>query len=275
MAEVQQVISDSPGLEDEAVRPPLTDEETARATAAYEKESDPGFLFKEMGLTCDPIQVTSLSEWLEVYRKMRCTGTFDGGRLRKAAGRGDLEAVRGLVARGCDPRGCDGLGYTLLHACAAAGHLDCVSGVVEMLREKGNFDIDKKDKYGWTALVAAAANGHVKVVDRLCQLGANWKATTNHGRNALHWAATKGRTDVVSLLMKRSPDLSASDSVGMTPLHLAAQHGHASICKLLGGKNEKLRASRTILDIPPTEFQDDAFWHAALNPRKLSKVALP
>lgn len=257
---VRKVISASPGLEDVSVTLSAADE--ARLTAAYgetvPEERDVRALFEAVGglrfespqqwaRLVEPHIIVgkelTLDEWRRIFARVYAPGSAYGGRLRKAASRGDVDTMKDLVARGCDPRGKDGLGYSLLHAAAASGHVACVDAAYELLKsacakdDSSKFDVDARDKYGWSACACAAANGHARVVDRLLQLGASWRAKSNHGRSPLHWAAAKGRLDVVSLLLKKAgPDaLNLHDDAHMTPLHLAAQHGHTNLFLKLGG----------------------------------------
>jgi len=46
-----------------------------------------------------------------------------GSRLRKACCRADNERVKDLMARGCNPLGFDGGGFSCLHYAAQSGHV--------------------------------------------------------------------------------------------------------------------------------------------------------
>lgn len=270
--EIEHVISDSPGLEDD-VNPSLNDEDKARSLFAEHAEDGViartaiAGLLSELDRRFDDDQWTrlvepwvrdpmSLEQWLELVR--RVDGAQYGAKLRKAAAWGDVSKVKDLVARGCDLRGADGLGYTALHYAAQAGHLDVVNAICDKDTLEG------ADKQGWTPLIVAAANGHVKVVDRLLALGANASATTDYGRTALHWAAAKGRADCVVTLLKKGGDVKAADRAGMTPLHLAAEHGHVAACVKLAAKNDKagtLLKKTNLINATPIEYQDETtFW---------------
>jgi ankyrin repeat protein len=61
--------------------------------------------------------------------------------------------------------------------------------------------IDKKDRFGWTALQLAAAKGHLKVVKLLIDTGADINATDQFGFTALHLAALKGNHKIFGLLV--------------------------------------------------------------------------
>ena len=90
------------------------------------------------------------------------------------------------------------------------------------------------------ALIFAASNGQVEMVQLLLERGANVNYTDHRlmsdGYSALHWAATKGRESTVSLLLQHGADRSLKSTDGLTALQLAKQRGHASIVKMLEGE---------------------------------------
>ena len=86
-----------------------------------------------------------------------------GAALRAAASRGEVEAVRSLLA--------------------------------------GGVDVDDASAYGATALILACMRGHVDVVGILLDAGADADIADGfYGLNALGWAADNGHEEVVSLL---------------------------------------------------------------------------
>ncbi len=88
-----------------------------------------------------------------------------GGTLRAAASRGDLEAVRSLLADG--------------------------------------IDADTANDYGATPLILACMRGHTEVVRLLLESGANAElADTFYGRSPLAWATEGGFEPVVALLFE-------------------------------------------------------------------------
>ena len=92
-----------------------------------------------------------------------------------------------------------------------------------------------------TPLIAAATNGHIKVVNILLNAGANCEKTVYNGITALHCASECGQKKVVQVLLKTGAKVKIEDNVGNTPLHLAARYDHPEIVKLLidGGADIK------------------------------------
>jgi len=88
--------------------------------------------------------------------------------------------------------------------------------------------VDRKQQ---TALMWAAAEGHVEVVQQLLEAGANVGATTAAGWSALFFAVREGRTGCVRLLLSQGLDVNAPRTAdkrapGPNPLLLAVLNGH-------------------------------------------------
>jgi ankyrin repeat protein len=71
--------------------------------------------------------------------------------------------------------------------------------VVRLLLE-AKADVDKKNRYGRTALYWAANKGHEAMVWLLLEAKADVDAKDKDGRTALYWAADKGHQAVVRLI---------------------------------------------------------------------------
>merc|ERR1712224_476381 len=78
----------------------------------------------------------------------------------------DDEAICRLVELGAKHKLKDRKGQTALHAAAAAGHTRVVELLLELAAE-----INVTDKAGWTALSHAEFHDHFKLADRLVELG--------------------------------------------------------------------------------------------------------
>uniref|UniRef100_A0A8B9FD81 Uncharacterized protein n=1 Tax=Amazona collaria TaxID=241587 RepID=A0A8B9FD81_9PSIT len=99
---------------------------------------------------------------------------------------------------------------------------------------KGN-DINALNSPSETLLHAAAANGHVTVMEYLISKGAKVDVKDKNGRTPLHRAAEKGHSDAVKALLQSGAYLYSLDMEGKTPFHLAAQNNHneSSLAKML------------------------------------------
>jgi hypothetical protein len=147
--------------------------------------------------------------------------------LCRAAGRGEIEEVRRLIAAGT---GMAAYG-TALHHAAVAGH----EGVVSMLLDAGA-DVGEKDfNYGYTALHFAASNGREGVVRILLDAGAKVAATGRGGDTALHLAGGYGHKGVVTMLLGAGAGAGvfAKNDAGETALDRAGKGGCEGVARVL------------------------------------------
>lgn len=113
---------------------------------------------------------------------------------------GDLATLRRLVAAGQDVDARDRYGQTALMIAAREGHSD----VVIFLVERGA-ELNHTAKYGLSALMLAVIRGHAAVVETLANAGADVTirgtgAPGFAGRTALDLAIGQGRSDMAALL---------------------------------------------------------------------------
>ena len=150
--------------------------------------------------------------------------------IADAAMRGDVAAVRTLIARRADVNAPQGDGMTALHW--AADHGDSAMAA-ELLRAKAN--VTSRTRIGaYTPLHIAARTGTPAVVRALLTAGSDVKATTTSGATALHLAAAAGNPDVVKALLSKGADPNARESNwGQTPLVFAAEYGRAAAIQVL------------------------------------------
>jgi len=106
---------------------------------------------------------------------------------------------------------------------------------------------------GRTALMAAALNGHVEIVEYLLGAGADPTKGLANGMHVFDGAAEMGRLEVVRFLLQQRPDLLELPGVaGRTALMAAALNGHLEIVQLLIQENadstKKLQNGMSALD---------------------------
>ncbi|MFT5444794.1 MAG: hypothetical protein ACI8W3_003853 [Myxococcota bacterium] len=115
--------------------------------------------------------------------------------MSKAAGKGNLDAVKEMLASGTDPNEADDNGVTALHLAAAKGQLEVVKALVE-----AGADIDQAEYDGDTPLINASEFGHVDVVTYLVDRGADITAESSQGQLAIKHARKRRHRDVVAIL---------------------------------------------------------------------------
>lgn len=116
--------------------------------------------------------------------------------LHYAASKGHAEIVKMLLDAGADPLAADGLGARPLHrAAGGAGSLDVMRMLLAHLQTKEpSSKIDARDRWGRTALMAAAAAGRKGAALLLVARGASLEVTDEEGKTALDVATAEGGT---------------------------------------------------------------------------------
>ncbi|GKU21783.1 unnamed protein product [Fusarium langsethiae] len=101
-----------------------------------------------------------------------------------------------------------------------------------LLLEKGS-DTEVKDKYGTTALSAAAYHGKTRIAEILLGHGAELEASNERRLTPLIYASYGGRQETVALLLDKGANIEARTASGSTALALAALQGHDDVVGLL------------------------------------------
>jgi ankyrin repeat protein len=107
--------------------------------------------------------------------------------------------------------------------------------VISLLIGSLNADINFKDKTGQTAILLAAKNGNLAVMERLLQDKADINAAVRcSGRTAIQAAAGEGHLAVVERLLQRKANVNAAAyGNGRTALQAAAGGGHFAVVERL------------------------------------------
>lgn len=122
--------------------------------------------------------------------------------LMMAAAEGHAAAVSALVKAGADVNAANALGRTAPMFTSSYGFLAIAS---DLLAHRADPNIVPKDSTGWTALIAAAHNGHVDVIRALLEHGADLSIKDEDGRTALDWAEAQGHADAARMLRDATP----------------------------------------------------------------------
>ena len=187
-----------------------------------------------------------------------------------AALRGNVGAVRRLIAEGVNVNAQSRIGFTPLHIAAQEGHTEIVrlligaegievntpseseygngwtplhraafwghKEVVELLLGAEGINVNAQEEGGWTPLYSAAQEEHTEVVKVLLgAVGIDVNTPDKDGRTQLYSAAEKGHTEVVEKLIAAGANVNAQTQYGGTPLHIAAFYGHKKAVELLIG----------------------------------------
>ncbi|GMJ12111.1 hypothetical protein like AT3G09550 [Hibiscus trionum] len=193
------------------------------------------------------------------------TGRHNDTELHLAAQRGDVEAIREILAEiDAQMTGTLGgaefdaevaeirlavvnevnyLGETALFTAAEKGHLDVVKELLKYTTKEG---IALKNQSGFDPLHIAANRGHEAIVRVLLDHDPSLSRTVGQANaTPLVSAAMKGHTAVAIELLSRDPSLlEIPKANGKNPLHFASRQGHVDIVKAFIDKDPQL-ARRT------------------------------
>ncbi|XP_019617594.1 PREDICTED: uncharacterized protein LOC109464924 [Branchiostoma belcheri] len=117
--------------------------------------------------------------------------------LRKAAGRGEEDRVKQLLAEGVNVNAADNSEWTALHSASRYGH----TGTVQALLTAGA-TVDARNYWGGTALHCASEHGHTGTVQALLTAGATIDARSDLNETPLHAAARRGHPECVRVLLR-------------------------------------------------------------------------
>ncbi|KAH9512291.1 hypothetical protein Btru_041395 [Bulinus truncatus] len=133
-----------------------------------------------------------------------------------------------------------------LHFCALQGNIPGA----KLLVEKYGADVNIRDEFGNTPLMAASLLRKKEMVDFLIVNNASRYATNSLGHFAMFLATSFGFLDIVESLYDKEFDLEFSDTSGWTPLMFAIQNGDVQVVQFLLSKGAQINATSTVCATP-------------------------
>jgi ankyrin repeat protein len=134
-------------------------------------------------------------------------------------------------------------GMNSIHLAAFLGHGKVLRSI---LQSNGQYEIDKPDECGRTALIWASDFGHEKVVQILLNAGADVNAQAQGVRdgnsNALYEASAGGHEKVVQILVDRGADVNAQGARYGTALSIASAGSNEKIVQMLLDRGADINA---------------------------------
>ncbi|GLA98226.1 hypothetical protein AtubIFM57143_006165 [Aspergillus tubingensis] len=187
----------------------------------------------------------------------RLPGEVGSSLLRLAAQRGDIGVIRLLLAEGFSADQKDENGWTILHHSADNRRANVVTELLP------SHDAEAKDVNGMSPLHLVCGNGSIPTFIALMKANnISLEAPNFDGDQPIHLAAAGGHLQIVVRLVEMGADPYTSNRKGFTPLHLAAQAGHLEVVReLIRRAEDRLSVSRTAEESPRIEFREDISEH--------------
>ncbi|KAM6183909.1 inversin [Erethizon dorsatum] len=151
-----------------------------------------------------------------------------------AAGKGSDDVLRTMLSlkSDIDINMADKYGGTALHAAALSGHVSTVKLLLQ-----NDAQVDATDVMKHTPLFRACEMGHKDVIQTLIKGGARVDLVDQDGHSLLHWAALGGNADVCQILIENKLNPNVQDYAGRTPLQCAAYGGYINCMAVLMENN--------------------------------------
>ena len=149
--------------------------------------------------------------------------------LMDAAKRGDLQAVRALIAQHAPVNAAEKDGSTPLHVAVQQDSLEIANALIA-----AGAKATAATAYDITPLSLACTHGNAAMIEMLLKAGADVNATSARGQTALMTAALTGKVDAVKLLLSRGANVNVKEPVkDQTALMWAAAEGNTAAVNML------------------------------------------
>ncbi|KAJ6789768.1 hypothetical protein PWT90_06473 [Aphanocladium album] len=153
--------------------------------------------------------------------------------IHLAAKKDHDEALRVLMKNGVDISACSLDGWNPLLIASYKGYANIAKALLECDATAAGIDSVTTD--GATPTIIAARSGHIEVVRVLLHFNANLEKANKYGWTAL-LSACCGHTDVTKLLLSVGAELTVKNAFGQTALHIAMMFGVSEIVEMLLNK---------------------------------------
>lgn len=156
-----------------------------------------------------------------------CVREKESTALHLAADEGNVDCVNLLLNRGANAKLKNHRGFTALHLAARTSSLECC----ESLLRVGHADPNAEDFEQRTPLHAAVgkSDSAFDILETLIQWGADVNKRDKYGFSALHLASLDGLSQCVEMLLFHGADITSKNKKGTTALNVIARKTPASL----------------------------------------------
>jgi ankyrin repeat protein len=159
-----------------------------------------------------------------------------------AAMRGDVAAVRALIAKKADVNAPQGDGATALHWAVFKGNREMATVLM-----RAGASPKAANREGVTPLWLASVNGDATMIRALIEGGADANETLPLGRTPLMLAARTGNVEAMKALLDNGADANAKETLrGTTAMMWAADEGHEAAIQLLIERGADMNARSSL-----------------------------
>ena len=156
-----------------------------------------------------------------------------------AAMRGDLQAVRRLLAQKVEVNAPQADGATAIQWAAYSNNL-----VLADLLIAAGAKVKAANRDGATPLYLAASNGSAAMIEKLVKAGADPNERQAHGETPLMFAARSGNVEAIRILLNLKADVNAKETLrGTTALMWAADQKHSQAVRELAQRGADVAAA--------------------------------
>ena len=165
-------------------------------------------------------------------------GAAEPSPVADAAEKGDLAAVKALLAKKADVNAPQPDGATAIQWAAYANNLDLADVLI-----KAGADVKLANHDGATPTFLAATNGNAKMLAKLLAAGADPNERQPNDETPLMLAARSGNVDAVKVLIDHKADVNAKEKIrGTTALMWAAEQNHPEVIRILTASGADVKA---------------------------------
>ncbi len=165
--------------------------------------------------------------------------------LIPAVKRGDVSAVRLLLAEGAPVNTAEGDGSTGLHWAVRIDHQELADVLIA-----AGADVAAANAFDVTALSLAALNGSPGVIETLLDAGADPNRARADGESVIMTTSRTGRAEALRVLVARGADVNRTQSAGQTALMWAAAEGHVDAMRVLVAAGADVHARTVVPENP-------------------------